>query len=111
MSDGVYLTNIYRYDLKKHEWALKRDYELYQNFKFAGREFFVTKKGKYYFVCTDWKNDSLYALMHYSEHDTEENRALSPGEIASSFRKSLLSKKISEENIVNFLTNPEGKVN
>ena len=103
-SDITYTTEQYRYDVDKQKWVLRQGHELIQNFKFSGREFFLTHKGHFYFICTNYKNNELYTLVNFK--DTEDGYKLTPGEVSSKFRKEYLKRKISDEQILDFIREP-----
>ena len=104
MSDVVvYKTHIKRYDCKKG-WVAKKDYDIVQNFKFSGNEFYITKKGGNYFVCFLDDNGDLFSITHAKCSDNFGE--VTPGEVASRFRKGYLKHQITTEKIKNFIKDP-----
>lgn len=98
------LIDIYRFDGRKDKWVLKHDYELLQNFKFAGIEFYLTYNKGYYFVCTLSKRDNLYSLIYRCE--IEGGYKLTPGEVVSDFRKQFLKHSMNKDLVEKFLSDP-----
>ena len=105
MSDtAIYLTNIYRYDLKKQEWTLKRDYEIALNFKFSSNDFYIVKKSGYFFVTIAYKDNALYTLYYIKEN--RDGEKVLPSEVASDFRKKYLKNNITQQAIDRFIDSP-----
>ena len=98
------LTDIFRYDVSKKKWVLKRDYEVLQSFKFSGSEFCLVRKDRYYFICYQNNKCDLYSILY--KKSNENGYKLTPGEIVSDFRKQYLKNSITREKIEMFLTDP-----
>jgi len=102
MKDGItYKTNVYRFNVKKGEWVLRRDYEMLQNFKFSGIEFYLLLYNKCFFVTYLTPKGDLYSLTY-----KRDNGDVTAGEVASEFRKQFLKNAINKDLIEKFLQDP-----
>ena len=104
MSEITYKTDIYRFNVSQNKWALKKEYDLLLNFKFSGKEYYLTRNGGWYFVCVSSNNGDLYSVKYYKE--AENGERILPGEILSEFRKEYLKRKLTKEDVDKFIADP-----
>lgn len=87
------------YDPVKGKWVKRRDCCNVQNVRFAGRDFHLLYKDRYYFVAVESGKD-MYTVWYVKEE------GLLPGEALSIFRKGFTKKGITPEMVDSFLENP-----
>ena len=102
MSEPILQTDIMIYRHSAGKFVKEKTCELLMQFLFNRREFYVLRKGYFSFVCC-----SVNEVPHMIVCRKDAGKEYSAGETASWFRKNYLSEKISNENIDEYLQDPE----